>query len=822
MKMMRGHHLIHGIAVAETNSVWNFVATSVELTPEMKSALNAMTDVGVLSSSLPTSYGYFGKYDALDQSWAVLGRSYCSSERGGRNFVQSDLFLAPYFEFIDSGADASALLARLPPPQVVEKSGTKLEMWSVDGGTAEFSRLRLLEDFDREFLEKLLASVIREPTIFYGKDFDAEIVSALVLLLPPSLRAATTYTTIATDANTPVRLKVMRRDFPNTTSLVVEVDKRRFMREPDTAIAKPLIASWKEGLEKLQQHQSYLDQVLQPYSQRDEMVQILPRAQERWESRSRFAAGLSGPQKWENALEHLRLASSPADRAFVVEEIIGSLKLPKEHDSFKHFYKALVPTPQELPKIEVALGKRVAGKRDALLDAVTLIKHCEQLVETAFANASGDVRNMETALEVSRKMGGLMEDSRAIAFRDWSFIEPPSLESVGQTLSMIRSAGDLDLLRDNKKLLAQIQSVVGGRIAFRLAELSIMPPRGAALIAAAEELAATASQQPEAAVSAIAAAPKGWSSPEVALPFTAAILAADRKHAEQASDLFLDAYEAADETLLERVPKIKEAKAVVIRRRDHYKQKFLLADSRREFTTAGGDLRTRLEQFFQRKEDDRSKIADEILRIFKPADGRWHSSNLAWSLVGYLLNDRAMLETLVQLWAERPDATPLLRMIAMAGLADENYAALPIVVTSLRVLRKESEDNPHLRKMPEWVGKTTDDFQTICDVIELLGGHSAGRQASKLASSLPERQRATLAIAHLDRLRETLKDLDQNVGDLEFLADFLSTEPMPNLKAAVDNLLLALDGDLQSRLKELLKIAKRAAQQRQEAAWKLY
>jgi hypothetical protein len=832
---LSGHHLMYGIATSEPHGGLNIIASSTDALLSHQRQLVEHTNIGkVQVNDFPGAFGYFGRFEPLDGKWAVLARVYKSlkPDNAGRPFIQRDIFLVPFVDYEESGADAAAWIERLPEPSVVERSGKKLPPLEVEPFTLELTeeRFRPLGSYEISFVEQMLAAVICKPTIVFGKNVAPELLEALLLLLPPTLRAATTSATLTGEAAASIHLRIMV-DFPKTAegAAVIDLGQRRLLQPIEvTAAAKDLVASWRLGMAALAWHHKRLDRNL-PRAARSAIVEELPTANGVARSFAHVLEKLSGQQKWQAAVDHLDVASTLDDRADLVQAIVGHLQLPAEEKQFTNFLRALKPKPEEKPDLEEMLVTRYASDAAGLRAAATAVANGYGKEEgsaafvTRVVNQSPEsIRSFELAVDLAGTFQGasmLASTVRVDMLQRWTFSSVPvKPEHLCVLLDFLRSSDEVAALRKNAALVKQIRETPGAPIALSLTEISVLQPAGQELTTAVEALLTEARRAPKDAVRAtteITTAHQWRNLPAVALPFAAALISAGVKN-DEIDKIFVDAYSDADGALFPTVDtdELTNAKTAV-NRNEHARNALLTADVRRAVAEANAELREKVQKTLQW---DQAKAFVEVAR---PADGNWYASPLAWYAAACLASHRGTPETFLQNPSVR--ASPLLTMAALIAAAHESDLDLEQALVEAAVAARP-ERPPGLGRR-QWLPQSWATLDFVANAMRAFFGHNQGDQVQRVTmrESVGSTKERTVAIKTLLRrfsdLAAQLSGHDGYVNEILGAAarNDLSPEEAEELQRLVQQLIKTLessafdDRSLVQQLKELQKWLRKSA-----------
>ncbi|HEY2321876.1 MAG TPA: hypothetical protein VGJ82_03345, partial [Thermoanaerobaculia bacterium] len=732
------HRLISGIATGAGARGFSVIASSAPNLPsDLVNQLVASTNVGKLGEQdFPGAIGAFPQVEWLRAKYAVLARYYRSPkpERTGQYVVQRDVFLVPWTPFA-AAADTAAFLDRLPQGEAIETDDTRLDPCVVDLPVlADRSRLAAIKGFDDSFVADMLSAALINSVTLYSKAPQANVIPALLLLLPPSIRRHLTFCTLVGDPAVPLPLKGIRAFPQSLTGSLAELDRGR-LTAPITrlAITNALVQSWRAGGDALQQHHTWLDHFFQD---RMPPVADVEHAHEVWMSRGQFHADLNGESVWSSAAAYVgRAGDSEADRVEAATKLVGVMRLPDDARRYGSFLRTLKPKRSELTDIIDAMAAKVTASPERAEAAVKIFQDygdgAEEFVSKLFVKLPPASRNIELFLRIlAVAPAAVTAGDRQKAIATWAFARDPDEKQLHQLFEGLRNRKEVESLRTNGPLAKQVMNTRTGLLALRLTELSLgQAGSHASRLDDGANLAREAAATPGEAVRAIACARREWQAhPELALPLTAEILSRvqPNRDLQEVLTIFGEAYTKANDALLEAVgPSLKSAKERASKNGDALRV-LRLADARREVVKATAALRSAMSKVVTSWKGGEGRItAADLLTVVAAENEPLEVSPAAWALLSMIADDDRggeFLETL----SGQSQARMFLAFVALAAMTESGWppaaAALAPAIGAVAAMRRTSRSLPVPRS---FAASDAEELAALESLAEAIGGTAA-------------------------------------------------------------------------------------------------
>ena len=838
---MIGHRLTWGMPT-ETGG-WQVVANSLPtLSKEQQSELVARTNVGTVDErELTDGFGYFGEFQAGDASWAVFAHLYKSLKPvyTGQHFVQRDICLAPLPDFKQLDYDAQPFFETVPPAEAFPRVEAATERWNADPRSQSAEpRLERLSALPDDFLRDLLLALLQpHSTIIVWKTPDAALLTALLLLFPPVVRARLTFCTTVGDLGAAqVHVKCVPAFKPDPSSAIVDLDRRLF-RQPlttlDSALPAQLIAAWHGG--KLAELHRYLDDVVLWGGDQRAFVKALDDALVQWLSRNELRREIDGPRRWETARNHIRVmndapsALRTADRLFIAEHLVRTFDPETDGTRLGTFLRDLAPDGPETKRIEEAAGQRLAETRGedmkplvaALVAAIPGDATRENLAQETFRRLPAQRRRLEdlTSLETvfTRKGGSLPGDVIDEILRDWTFARMPKWTEIRPLLARVNSRDRLGILENNKSLVSSLGSVPHGQIALELVRSQFGSGNDQALLDLAERYPAEAAD---------VVATQRVASSELAVQLIARIAAKsrERKQAtaqnEALKELFVVHFEqSANDRLLadERVTFAMQWAA----RSDELKRRIESVRSRFEGFAAEEALRELLLAPARAWTKGNAGAIRQLLAITAGAP-RW-----GWYLAAELHGDADfhLADFSHALRNAGRDAVPMLKMIATLVLQAAEHPradAVDVLSCCVEAIADDIPNDPELRRRvaATWTPSGQREYSRMLALLSAYttrGDHELQRRQGLPLMRL-EDQLAVIA-SRLEAFSVTIRDVAHwpELERLNVLADERDAIDFGRVENAITRLLESLD---ESALERVLKEhAARLRKRKKDGGW---
>lgn len=820
--------LIWGTATGTAVRGISVIATSApNLSADLVNQVVASTHVGTLSEhDFRGAIGAFEPVKTSRGSWAVLAHYYRSPkpERTGQYFVQRDVFLVPWAPYA-AVADAAALLARLPQGEAIETDGTQLERCVLEIPEVDRSRLAAIDRFDDRFIADMLSAALTESVALYSRTPQPDVIPALLLLLPPSIRRHLTFCTFVGDPAVSLNLKGISAWPKSLKGSLADMTAGK-LATPITrlAITDALVQSWRAGGDFLERHHAWLDS---HFKDRMPGVSDVERAHDVWTLRRQFHSD-RGENRWSSAAAYVRAAvDSEADRVEAATSLIGTMRLPDEATKYAGFLRALKPNYSERTRIVDAMATTVASAPATAEAAVKIFQShgegAEEFVSALFAKLPAESRNIELFLRIRAAAAtAVTAGDRQKAIATWAFARDPDEKQLHALFDGLHSPGEVASLRANGALAKQVTKTRMGSLALRLTELSLGPagtpasrlPEGSTL--GQEAAAATAD-----AIKAIACARREWRGyPELALPLTTEILSRVQPthDLKEVLTLFGEAYTRADGALLEAVgPSLKTAKERASKNTETSRV-LRLADARRDVAKATADLCAAMSKVVSSWKNSAGHISPaDLINVVTAENEPLEVSPAAWALLSMIADDDRAGEFL-QMLVGQSHARMFLACVALAAMSESNWSPAPRVlapaITAVAAMRETVRSLPVPRS---YAASDAGELAALADLAEAVSPAASVRR--EFGARLSMRERAKFNVMRLRELEELLKQLDGENGgiaQLKTAVDSGDLEPGP-VRDLADSLLERLPAEIltrgafAARLKELQRVASKAA-----------
>jgi hypothetical protein len=836
-----GHRLVWGVPVAKGG--WQVVGSSyAALTREQTNALVIKTGVGALDErDFQDGYGYFGEFRVNGTVWAAFAHFYRSEEPTpmGKYFVQRDICLAPVDAFKQYGYDTQLFFDTLPPPRVYYKGDEKTDGWRIELKPATGkARLQRLEAVSTDFLAALLTSFLQpQSTIVVWTKPDVSLLTALLLLFPPSLRKAMTFcTTVGEMPAATVQIKGIPSFRSDPASTIVDLDRQIFRQQPRTGVAPlalQLVHSFRDNT--LEDLHKYLDEVAAFSS--DEHAH--EKAVAKWQSRREWDSALKTEKRWSVARGHLELMEDApqqlraADRTLVADHLVDAFEPVLEREELIKFVKTMGPDAIEQSRIEARAAARLAREqqvdtRKAIIEALAAALPNaravrENLAGEMFRQLPPEQRRIELLAAFESLFQQIPPSAMQHVFRDWTFASPPSFDALHRFLVRIQTRGDFDLVEHNERLVSAICSGSAGKIAYALV-------RGRFRDYDLPHLCELTSKDPDAAAEVIAAGSLNFAEdwqPRVILPMITVIVKASQerkeptKKNEKLKTSFVKLLErGADE---EESPPVDEAMSAAMKwaaSHPDLRARVEVVRTRLDAGTAEGSLRDLLMKYplaWQSTRDQQN--ARQLLGIIKDKP-RWE-----WYIAGDLVAYREFpLSLFCDVLADiGTPAHRLLWMIAMGVLMDSYQPrgdAYVVLANCLKAVADQPIPDGLSRQVAmQWVPRGQKEFETL---VRLLGAFTRGDVESvrrRGLGYLEQNQQATAIASYLENINSALREAVQSpeLGRLGALLPEPADIDFTHAERSIERLLLTLDDStLEKTLKQL---AARLRKRRPETGW---
>ncbi|HEX7981723.1 MAG TPA: hypothetical protein VF461_24155 [Gemmatimonadaceae bacterium] len=636
------------------------------------SVLVGQTDAGRHDERTTSeAFGYFGEFKA----WAVFAHFYRSegTMSTGQHFVQRDICLADLTDFEAARCDAQPFLQQLPEKVFYDKAeGATGPPWEYSEGP--LTRPEPASPLSPEVLLLLLKCFLYSAkTILIWPNVRPEDITSILRYLPPVLRRGIRFVTHGADVTKNIAVQCFPAFKVDPAASIVEMPRGRVLQEklnePGDLPVRFVEAAQAGRLVELH---DFIDNWIRARSiPADILVRSLATATQEYAAYRAMLATLEKPhERWPTATRYLQMIAGRADaaekRRGVLAQLVRNVS-EEEGDAFKDFFRKEPAGKDDMPSLVAAMAERLAGQpSSALIRLYTATfkatTRAGDLIVATVRAIPADRRRIEDLQALEKAFGvedELPPDAIASVLSDWTFRSTPAWKDANRVLRYMAKS-PTGVAQANGELTRQLQDDRTAAIALALLRLERQHSAGGE-----QELLATASAHPQETLTAALDGPaQGWK-PNFLIDLLArAIKAAPSSGPrEKIADLFVLYFRRVDDAALLDSEHVRYATQWA-GNTDGRKRQVTDAQAHHELPAAEQAFRERL-----------VRLAADAVEAWNPqallqtlgSNERW-----SWYLAAALHDDAGFnLLELTDILKEKPEALPLLRMLASVILVTE-------------------------------------------------------------------------------------------------------------------------------------------------------